>query len=144
MGSANINSLADSQTDIRRVRAGRPNIWLWCLYCLYPQVWVCLVALDCPPPTPPTPTPLSTQIPSTLSCWPGGLTGRQSSGQWKIIQGKYFRTKIKTKNIFRLVESQRMESLRQAEARATSFLSPFSKGKTFFFNLKRNLWLSPS
>ena len=33
----------------------------------------------------------------------------------------------------RLVESQRLESLRQAEARATSFLSSFSKGEKIVF-----------
>ena len=35
-----------------------------------------------------------------------------------------------------------MESLRQAEARASSFLSPFSKGKIVLLNLKRDLELS--
>ena len=39
----------------------------------------------------------------------------------------------------RMVESQRMESLRQAEARASSFLSPFSKGKTISSQILRYL-----
>ena len=39
------------------------------------------------------------------------------------------------KNIFRLVESHRLESLRQAEARANTFLNSFSKGKSTFPNL---------
>ena len=46
---------------------------------------------------------------------------------------------------FRLVESQRIESLRQAEARANSFLNPYTKGKTVLaLNLSfhlRNIFL---
>ena len=111
---------------------------VWCWYCLYPQVWDCREVLVCPPPTPTLP---STQILSTPSCSPERLTGQPSWGGQKIFQaGNIWEIKL---NIFRLVESQRMESLRQAEARASSFLSPFSKGKIFLFNLKRDLGLSP-
>ena len=35
----------------------------------------------------------------------------------------------------RLVETQRLESLRQAEARASSFLSSFSKGKVILVSI---------
>ena len=102
------------------------------LTCAVLQAWAWPPGCCRPPPAPTATPPSTPPTRSTPSCSPGRRSGPPSCRRGSTCTGEVvflsFPAAV-TELCCRLVESQRLESLRQAEARATSFLSSFSKGE---------------